>query len=65
MIDTDLVGKGIGIAFVGIGAGIALGAMKDLIDEPRKKSYTKSPSFSYKPYNYGQMPKFKPIKWKF
>jgi len=56
-MDTSLMEKGIGIAFVGVGAGIALGAMKKFIDSsPRRRG---KPPVSFSP------PKmFSPIKMK-
>ena len=57
IMDTSLMEKGIGIAFVGVGAGIALGAMKNFIDSsPRRVG---KPPVSFK------TPKlFEPIKIK-
>ena len=62
MVDTSLMERGIGIAFIGIGGGIALGAMKSFIDKsPKRKGKGSSPVI-FKP------PKmFEPIqmkKWK-
>ena len=39
MVDSDLIGKGFGIAALGIGAGIALGAMRDVMPRKKKKDY--------------------------
>jgi len=58
MIDTSLMEKGIGIAFVGASASVALGAMKRFIDKsPRRVG---KPPISFSP------PKqlFEPIKIK-
>jgi hypothetical protein len=49
------IGAGIGIAAIGIGAGIAFDSMRHLTSTQKKKSYT----MSYKPV------KFKPMKWKY
>lgn len=36
MVDTELIEKGFGIAAIGIGSSIALGAMQDLVKKPKK-----------------------------
>ena len=57
-MDTGLIGKGIGIAFIGIGGGIALGAMKSFIDKSPKR-YGKPPVMFSPP----SFPSIKKIKW--
>lgn len=37
MIDTGMIGKGFGIAALGIGTGIAFGAMKEAVDNKKFK----------------------------
>lgn len=60
-IDTGLVSTGFGVAFMAVGASVALGAMKDIM--PRKgisnmKNPHCKPMFTQpKPFY------FKPIKW--
>lgn len=49
------IGTGVGLAFMGIGAGIAFDAMRGISPKTKRKSYT----VGYKP------PKFKPVKWRY
>ena len=56
MIDTGLMGKGIGIAFLGIGAGIAFDSLRGLQQTTKKTRCKKNQCFQ---------PMFKPPKFKF
>jgi hypothetical protein len=46
MVDTDMIGTGIGIAAIGVGTSIALGSMQDLIKTKKGK---KQKGFCLKP----------------
>ena len=51
MVDTEMISTGFGIAAIGIGASIGLGAMQNII--PKKKGIKQPKFFSMK------IPKFK------
>jgi hypothetical protein len=51
------IGTGIGLAFMGVGAGIALDALRNI--QPSSKTNRKKYPVGYKPAT------FKPIRWRY